>query len=82
MSGWQKIDGDTYYYDDSENYVTGLQRIDGKYYYFNEKTGAQEKGWKRINGKLYKFYDDEEGDAYIRGWKKWGHMKYSYCYGD
>ena len=82
LSGWQKIDGDTYYYDDSENYVTGLQRIDGKYYYFNEKTGAQEKGWKRINGKLYKFYDDEEGDAYIRGWKKWGHMKYSYCYGD
>ena len=82
LSGWQKIDGDTYYYDDSENYVTGLQRIDRKYYYFNEKTGAQEKGWKRINGKLYKFYDDEEGDAYIRGWKKWGHMKYSYCYGD
>ena len=62
-------------------FATGLQKINGKYYYFDED-GIQQRGWKRINGKLYKFYDDVDGDAYIRGWKKWGHMKYSYCYGD
>lgn len=32
--GWQKADGNMYYYDVSGTAVTGLKRIDGKLYYF------------------------------------------------
>ena len=35
LTGWQVIEGNTYYYDESGQAVTGWQTIDGKMYYFD-----------------------------------------------
>lgn len=37
LTGWQTVDGKTYYYDANGNKVTGTQIIEGKTYYFNSK---------------------------------------------
>lgn len=61
-SGWQKIDGNWYYFDPYSLCVmlTGLQKIDGKWYFFRD-SGAMLTGWKKIP------FGDENGDT----WDEW-----------
>ena len=57
ITGWQVIDGKTYYLDDSGNKVTGWKKIDGNKYYF-DKEGVMQTGWQEIGGKTYYFGDN------------------------
>ena len=59
--GWYKLsDGRTVYYDVDANgsgkgMLYGMQTISGASYYFNVWTGAEEVGFKQVNGKTYYF---------------------------
>ena len=58
VTGWQVIDGKTYYFDDSGNKVTGWQKIGRNTYYF-DKDGVMQTGWQVIDGN--KFYLGDDG---------------------
>ena len=96
VTGWQQIDGKTYYFNEAGEPVTGKQLIDGKKYYFSSK-GVMKTGWLSVGGKYYYFGDDGamvtgkqeiKGKKYYfssdgvmqTGWKKSG-GKY-YYFGD
>ena len=66
ITGWQEIDGKTYYYDDNGNKVTGWQTIKRHKYYFDEN-GVMQTGLHEISGKTYYFGDD---GAMRTGWQK------------
>ncbi|MCR5784453.1 MAG: L,D-transpeptidase family protein [Eubacterium sp.] len=70
LTGWQEIDGYTYYYDEDGNYLTGVNKIDGAYYYFNGN-GIMRTGWRTYNSKTYYFSKSSStyGQAYT-GLKK------------
>ena len=53
-AGWQKIDGKTYYFDQTETAVTGWQTIDGSKYYFGGD-GVMSTLWRTIDGNKYYF---------------------------
>ena len=64
-TGWEKIDGKWYYYENGQ-IVTGWKQIDGKWYYLDE-TGAMTTGWKKIGNTWYSF----NGSGVMRtGWQK------------
>jgi lactocepin len=75
VTGWQKIDGKWYYYDENSEAVTGWNKIDGKWYYFNDE-GVMQTGWRQIDGKWY--YFDGSG-AMATKWRqingKWYHFE-------
>jgi glucan-binding YG repeat protein len=69
LSGWQTIEGATYYYDPSTHTpIRGLRDVEGSRYYFNENTGARETGWKSLLGS--RCYFDESDGKIVRGWKQ------------
>ena len=63
---FQKIDGDTYYFDENGYRVTGFRTIGGKTYYF-DSDGIMLLRWKRIGGKKYLF-DPVDGHMHT-GWE-------------
>ena len=63
---FQKIDGDTYYFDQNGYRATGFKSIGGKTYYF-DSDGKMLLRWKRINGKKYLF-DPVDGHMHT-GWE-------------
>ena len=63
---FQKIDGDTYYFDENGYRVTGFRTIDGKTYYF-DSDGIMLLRWKRIGGRKYLF-DPVDGHMHT-GWE-------------
>ena len=65
-SKFQKIDGDTYYFDANGYRQTGSRKIDGKFYYFDSE-GKMLLRWKRINGKKY-YFDPVDGHMHT-GWE-------------
>ena len=73
---FQKIDGETYYFDENGYRVTGFRTIDGKTYYF-DPDGIMLLRWKRINGKKYLF-DPVDGHMHT-GWE-WVSEKNAWYY--
>ena len=72
----QKIDGDTYYFDQNGYRATGFKSIGGKTYYF-DSDGKMLLRWKRINGKKYLF-DPADGHMHT-GWE-WVSEKNAWYY--
>ena len=55
-SGWMKLDGKWYMFDDFGRMLTGWQKIDGNWYYFKTgDSGMMLTGWQKINGSWYYF---------------------------
>ena len=73
---FQKIDGDTYYFDENGYRVTGFRTIDGKTYYF-DSDGIMLLRWKRIGGRKYLF-DPVDGHMHT-GWE-WVSEKSAWYY--
>ena len=73
---FQKIDGDTYYFDENGYRVTGFRTIGGKTYYFYSD-GIMLLRWKRIGGKKYLF-DPVDGHMHT-GWE-WVSEKSAWYY--
>lgn len=65
-TGWSKIDGKQYYFDDKGNLKAGLQTIGGSKYYIRSKSGKAVNQWQQVNKKWY--YFDKNGKA-VSGWK-------------
>ena len=71
QSGWQTIDGKTYYFDEHNGMAKGVSCISNEdnyeVYLFNEDgslvTGS---GWKEIDGKWYYFNNN---NSLVNGWK-------------
>ncbi|EIF6296494.1 cell wall-binding protein [Clostridium perfringens] len=71
QSGWQTIDGKTYYFDESNGMVTWVHEInenDKNKSYLFDKDGVLVKGsgWKEINGNWYYLNND---NSLLEGWK-------------
>lgn len=71
QSGWQIIDGKTYYFDESNGMVTWVHEInenDKNKSYLFDKDGVLVKGsgWKEINGNWYYLNND---NSLLEGWK-------------
>ena len=65
LTGWQKIDGRQYYFNEAGVLQFGWFRTDGKWYYSNSAGILFNDGWKVIDGKLY--YFNEKG-VMLNGW--------------
>ncbi|HAI92956.1 MAG TPA: hypothetical protein DCM21_10595 [Butyrivibrio sp.] len=52
-----KINGKTYYFDNSGYMVTGWQKKGWDNYYYFDTNGAMVTGWQKIDGKWYYFYE-------------------------
>ena len=85
MTGWQKIDGKTYYFETDGFKQLGLVKVADKTYYFVEN-GEKKTGFIKTEEKTYylkdgiltpniavidgkKFFIDNEGNRSV-GWKK------------
>ena len=71
QSGWQTIDGKTYYFDEHNGMAKGVSCISTGYnyevYLFNEDGSlVTGNGWKEINGKWYYFNNN---NSLANGWK-------------
>ena len=56
-TGWQKVDGKIYYFDDKGVMKTGILELKDKRYYFDED-GVKKTGWVNEGGKDYYITDD------------------------
>ena len=65
VTGWQTVDGKTYYYGDDSVLRTGVVLIDGSIYCFDETGALLPRGWQTVGEKTY--YLNENGTAYL-GW--------------
>lgn len=71
-TGWDKIGGAWYYFDNAGWMQTGWQKVGGSWYYLNAG-GDMATGWKAIGGTWY--YLNPAGDM-ATGWKKVGNTWY------
>ncbi|MGL4989602.1 MAG: SH3 domain-containing protein [Sarcina sp.] len=71
-TGWQNIDGKTYYYDSQGKKTTGWLKLDGYWRYFN-KDGVLQTGVQNIDGSMYHF--DKNGAMYT-GWLDYNGQTY------
>ena len=77
ITGWQKINGSWYYFDNASKLaVTGWRHIDGQWYYFDPINANAWINWQTINGNLYHF--DPTNANTLTGWQKDGNDWY-YC---
>ena len=65
LSGWQKVDGKWYYYENGAP-VKGWKLVSGKWYWF-DSAGVMQTGWQKISSKWY--YLNSSG-AMVTGWQK------------
>lgn len=71
LSGWNKIGGMWYYFDNNGIAVTGERTISGKHYFFNDDA-TMFTGWRQVGNKWY-YYG---GSGYVTGWYKIGKSWY------
>lgn len=58
-TGWQKVNGQTVYYNSEGQKLFGSQKVNGKWYYFDPESGARnESELTTVNGKTYSFDDN------------------------
>ncbi len=72
LTGWQTIDGSTYYYNSDGTVATGFMNIDGSKYYFNSN-GVMVTGFKKIGSSKYYF---KKSGVMVTGLKKIDGYKY------
>ena len=65
-SGWQKIDGNWYYFDEEGTRIVGKKEINGATYYFNQE-GVMQTGWSFTEGHWNYF---ASSGAMKTGWVK------------
>ena len=65
-TGWSKIDGKQYYFDQNGKLKAGLQTIGKNKYYIRSKTGKAVNQWQQVGKKWY--YFDKTGKA-VSGWQ-------------
>ena len=92
MTGWQKIDGDWYFFGPGGVMQKDWQQIKGKWYHFDEN-GAMQLGWQNLStwryyfdpsGKMVtgfqmidgKWYYFNTGGGMLTGWQKIGGIWY------
>ena len=61
------IDGDYYYFDETNGMATGLKQIGENYYYFGTD-GKRKKGFQEIDGKTY-YFSLIDDNAMVTGWQ-------------
>lgn len=66
-TGFQTINGKTYYIKKDGTKQKGWLTLNGKKYYFNTKTGVQQKGWM-TDSKGNKRYFTSKAGAMVTGW--------------
>lgn len=66
LTGWQKIDGKWYYYNENGVAKKGWQSVGGKWYYL-DATGVMVTGWRQVKGIWYYL---ESNGAMVTGWKQ------------
>lgn len=66
QTGWVKIDGKWYYYDEQGTMKTGWLLVHEKWYYLNPTSGVMQTGWVKVNSKWY-FLDQMNGNMKT-GW--------------
>ena len=76
-TGWQKISGKNYFFNDKGRMQKGIVFIDGFRYYFDSK-GIRRTGLKTINGSRY-FFDKSKNGAMATGWITKGTKKYYFA---
>ena len=96
LTGWQKIGGQWYLFDNDGMMLTGWQKSSGKWYYL-ASSGAMLTGWQRIGGTWYflKSGGDMASNEYCGGYwlnadgswtyqhkAKWTKDKTGWWYGD
>lgn len=59
LTGWQEIDGETYYYKSTGKPAKGLVEINDKYYFFDSQ-GRMQTGWQTAGGELRFFLESGE----------------------
>lgn len=64
-TGFQTVNGKTYYIDSDGKKHTGWLTLNGKKYYF-QKDGVQVKGWLTLKGN--KYYFTSKAGAMVKGW--------------
>ncbi len=77
--GWEKINGEWFFFDDNGWMVVGWLQRGSRWYYLNEKHdghyGAMLTGWLKVGGKYY--YADGSG-ALVSGWQLIGEKWYRF----
>ncbi len=66
VKNWQKIDGESYYFDRQGYLQYGWLQQDSDWYYLDAFTGAQQFGWVRVKNTWY-YLDPETGKMYADG---------------
>ena len=66
-TGFQTINGKTYYIRSDGTKQKGWLTLKGKKYYFNTKTGVQQKGWL-TDSKGRKYYFTSKAGVMVTGW--------------
>ena len=66
-TGFQTINGKTYYIDADGSKHKGWLQLNGKKYYFNAKTGVQHKGWMKNSKGQMRYFTSNTG-AMVIGW--------------
>lgn len=69
-TGWQKISGEWYYFNDSGKLDTGwVQDTDDSWYYMDENTGKMATGWLQSEESgLWYYMDNTRGNMLSNGW--------------
>lgn len=66
-TGFQTINGKTYYIDADGSKHKGWLQLNGKKYYFDTKTGVQQKGWMKDSNGNMRYFTSNAG-AMVTGW--------------
>ena len=74
LSGWQQVDGETYYFDPEDDCAaaTGWLDLDGGRYWLGGD-GTPAVGWLDVDGRRYRF---DEGGVMHTGWLDLGGKRY------
>lgn len=68
-TGFQTINGKTYYIDKDGSKHKGWLKLKGKKYYFNKRTGVQVKGWVKTKKGKKRYFTKGTG-VMVTGWLK------------
>ncbi len=62
LTGWQRMEDGTRYFDDSGSMARGVSTVNGKKYYFDWNTGLQRFGLIDVGAGHYMYFDETTGN--------------------
>ena len=70
-TGWVNHHGNQYFYDESGKMLHGWNEVEGTSYLFDKATGVLKPGWRKENGKIFYYVNNQKytGEKQIDG--KW-----------